>query len=294
MENLEKVIKSFNDFIMDIEKANSLNDSIDLQQRVEHIRQEVGGDSIRKPLNIHPPAPAPPAPHPLPIINNFDMVGFISINEFLDDNTIKEKIEETKVSLKRCLSIINAYAESLSKKRGYLKTDEEVWIAFEKFPFLDKKGNEKSSFSKTLKPIDIAGEIINIIKGFKPKEDRELIRFNEYLGKIARSVNTPFHAWYSLVINTYDVDVIKNGSTITYLPKLKQFYIKLYKDLSGVSCNSTQEISLSFDIDCKSYTLDYEEISQRSKELFADFLNRYASLPFDNNPAFFEGYFKRG
>jgi hypothetical protein len=283
MENLSKAIRSFNDLIDNTEELSVTKAQISNSNR------------------IHPPAPAPPPTPALPSIKDFDMVVLLGLHDTVEDTTTKAKTEELITILRRSMAILNKYAEVLALKNRVLKTDGKAWQALDYFPLLEKGQTKQISISKTAKGSDIAAEIINAIKNFKPAEDKELIRFSEYLDKIARSLKQKKHSEHSfdnnnnnnLLAFAYGVDVIKNGATTDYRQNIKLLSVEFGNDLSGVRCDGNREVTVNITISRTDYTLNYAAADQRNRELFHSFLNtREIPVP-ENDPAFFEGYFKR-
>ncbi|MHA3786666.1 hypothetical protein ACX0HA_00540 [Flavobacterium hauense] len=276
MENLTKAIQVFED---------SMNTSETTNQNLKI---------------IHPPAPAPPAPQPLPSFKDFNNVGFIGIHEIVEDNAVKEKMENLRVIAKKSLAVLNLAADAAVRQKNYVKTDKSAWIGLQYFPLLRLTETVSTSLSLTTKGIDVTGKIFSIIKGFNAKEDSELTKFCEHLGKIARSFKPLKYDRFrqndndnDMMVFTYSVDISKIENSITYQPTIKQFSIKLNNDLSGIRCQNNSDVTVNITISCSTFILDYDTDKQQNKDQFHNFLNRYGDADITTEPAHFEGYFRR-
>jgi len=276
MENLAQTIQEFED---------SMNASATTNQNLKI---------------IHPPAPAPPAPLPLPSFKDFNNVGFIGIHEIVEDNTIKEKMEELRIITKKSLAIINLAADAAVRQKNHTKTDKSAWIGLQYFPLLRFTETVNTSLSLTTKGIDVTGKIFSIIKGFNAKEDSELTKLCEHLGKIVRSFKPLKYDRFrendndnDMMVFTYSVDISKIENIVTYHPTIKQFSIKLNNDLSGIKCQNNSDVTVNITISCSTFILDYDTDKQQHKDQFHNFLNRYGHIDINSEPAHFEGYFRR-
>lgn len=235
-----------------------------------------------------------------PYADKDGLIQFICGVELLQDPIVTAKLAELKSLLISLTSVVTSYINRYAAAKGaQYKTDADLWeLALSKLPLMGPSKIDMQTYTRRTRGVEIAGDFINLVLDIATGEGQALQSFKSFLEKQGGALRAGIEAnkdSYKTITVGVCVEVLKIGSQIMYIPKIKQYKVLFTRENTkwSSSCASYEEVDMHFEYLYASNVFDYEALNNPDiKRDFEKFVTSAQKAQIEDASTFFNDDFE--
>lgn len=236
-----------------------------------------------------------------PYVDADGLVEFIVAKELVDDPVVTAKLLQLKQYLVALCSIVTAYVNKEVEKTGddKLRYDPQFWQkVVSNLPLMGPGKLEKYTYKRSIRGLEIATDFISFLMDVAVDSSKAVESFRTYLknqGDAIRFGVDNNDDGYSSIVMSVIAEVMKVGTSLVYLPKLKLYKIQYTRHNSKFTsaCASVNIVDIDLQYEYAVGLFDYEALEDPVvKKDFDDFIQNKRKAQIDKSKQFFEDDFE--
>jgi hypothetical protein len=237
-----------------------------------------------------------------PYADKDGLIEFIIGTELIDDKEVMKNLEIQKQYLIALTSVVTDYVNRYAQAYGEEhKTDAALWAeAMSHLPLMGPSKVDTQSYSRHIQGVTIAVDFLQFLLDIVTQDgSAALNRFTDFLEKQGDALRVGVDSnkdHYNTITISVSIEVIKVGTNIVYVPKVKQYKVKFDRENTkwAGACVSYEYVDINFNYLYAANVFDYEALQDPDvKKEFDMFIKDQRKAQIERSTTFFNGEFPK-